>query len=93
MILVFGLPYLMDNSMFLPINIQINMYSQTQANTVLLVDPEVKAEFEQTMKSGSGTKEANAIQNFDAAAWLAGKGKSSGASTPRIEPVERGVSR
>ncbi|KAI9647448.1 hypothetical protein NHQ30_003833 [Ciborinia camelliae] len=55
MIVVFGMPYLMDN-----------------------MDPELKAEFEERQKSGgglgAGANVANPLQNFDAAAWLAGSG-------------------
>ncbi|RKF63679.1 putative upf0480 protein [Erysiphe neolycopersici] len=50
MIIVFGMPYLMDN-----------------------LDPELKAEFEERQKPTSGSSGApNPLQNFDAAAWLAG---------------------
>lgn len=41
------------------------------------MDPELKAEFEERQKTttiGGGTA-ANPLQNFDAAAWLAGTGK------------------
>ncbi|KAJ8057937.1 hypothetical protein OCU04_013116 [Sclerotinia nivalis] len=54
MLIVFGMPYLMDN-----------------------MDPELKAEFEERQKSGGltgGANGANPLQNFDAAAWLAGSG-------------------
>ncbi|QSZ34530.1 hypothetical protein DSL72_006124 [Monilinia vaccinii-corymbosi] len=58
MVIVFGMPYLMDN-----------------------MDPELKAEFEERQKSGGGlgggANPANPLQNFDAAAWLAGSGKKS----------------
>ena len=58
------------------------------------MDPEVRAEFEERQKAGSGVGATpNALQNFDAAAWLAGK-SNSGTSTPRSnEPVERGITR
>ncbi|TVY35352.1 hypothetical protein LSUB1_G004455 [Lachnellula subtilissima] len=67
MIIVFGMPYLMDN-----------------------MDPEMRAEFEERQKSTSITSgtAANPLQNFDAAAWLAGSGpKKSDA------PVEKGITR
>ncbi|RAL61761.1 hypothetical protein DID88_002825 [Monilinia fructigena] len=55
MVIVFGMPYLMDN-----------------------MDPELKAEFEERQKGGGalggGANPANPLQNFDAAAWLAGSG-------------------
>ncbi|TGO73271.1 hypothetical protein BELL_0375g00010 [Botrytis elliptica] len=64
MLIVFGMPYLMDN-----------------------MDPELKAEFEERQKSGGGitggANGANPLQNFDAAAWLAGSGgkKEGGAAS------------
>ncbi|RDW83183.1 hypothetical protein BP5796_04674 [Coleophoma crateriformis] len=54
MILVFGMPYLMDN-----------------------MDPEMREEFEARQKTSpltGGQAAANPLQNFDAAAWLAGSG-------------------
>ncbi|TQS36329.1 hypothetical protein Golomagni_03226 [Golovinomyces magnicellulatus] len=53
MVVVFGMPYLMDN-----------------------LDPELKAEFNEAQKPSSTSSSApNPLQNFDAAAWLAGSGK------------------
>ncbi|PQE24777.1 ER membrane complex subunit protein [Rutstroemia sp. NJR-2017a BVV2] len=72
MVLVFGMPYLMDN-----------------------MDPELKAEFEERHKggiTGGGANPANPLQNFDAAAWLAGSSggkKSEGGATS----AERGITR
>ncbi|CZS88910.1 hypothetical protein WAI453_010519 [Rhynchosporium graminicola] len=69
MILVFGMPYIMDN-----------------------MDEETKAEFAESQKRSplaAGGGAPKSLQNFDAAAWLAGS------STPkRTEtPVEKGVTR
>lgn len=48
------------------------------------MDPELKEEFEKAKKGKKGSNPAvDSIQNFDAAAWLAGKSASSGTSTPR----------
>ncbi|EPE30881.1 hypothetical protein GLAREA_03848 [Glarea lozoyensis ATCC 20868] len=72
MLLVFGMPYLMDN-----------------------MDPELRAEFEERQKSSplSGNQAANPLQNFDAAAWLAGS-SGSGTSTPKKNAItEKGVTR
>ncbi|KAI9052745.1 hypothetical protein LZ554_003018 [Drepanopeziza brunnea f. sp. 'monogermtubi'] len=66
MLLVFGMPYLMDN-----------------------MDDEMKAELEARQKGPAAPAAPNPLQNFDAAAWLAGS------STPKkIEtPVEKGITR
>ncbi|KAH8593229.1 hypothetical protein B0O99DRAFT_547387 [Bisporella sp. PMI_857] len=44
------------------------------------MDPEMKAEFEARQKGGGvgATQAANSLQNFDAAAWLAGTGSKKG---------------
>jgi hypothetical protein len=67
--------------------------------TVLLVDPDLRAEFEERQKSSpltGGQAAQNPLQNFDAAAWLAGntspKSEGSGAKKSQA-PVERGVTR
>ncbi|TVY51896.1 hypothetical protein LCER1_G004479, partial [Lachnellula cervina] len=67
MIIVFGMPYLMDS-----------------------MDPEMRAEFEERQKSTSITSgtAANPLQNFDAAAWLAGSGPKRSDT-----PVEKGITR
>lgn len=48
------------------------------------MDPELKAEFQEAQKGGGalsalagGGSQSNALQNFDAAAWLAGSKKDS----------------
>ncbi|KAG0647865.1 ER membrane complex subunit 7, partial [Hyphodiscus hymeniophilus] len=72
MILVFGMPYLMDN-----------------------MDPELKAEFQERQKGSAitGGQAANPLQNFDAAAWLAGSKKSEKSeNAPRITE-EKGITR
>ncbi|KAG9232493.1 membrane-associating domain-containing protein, partial [Amylocarpus encephaloides] len=61
------------------------------------MDPEMKAEFEERQKSSplSGGPAANPLQNFDAAAWLAGS-SGSGTSTPKRATgaeKEKGISR
>ncbi|KAH6670037.1 hypothetical protein B0J14DRAFT_597745 [Halenospora varia] len=57
------------------------------------MDPEMRAEFEERQKSGplGGGQSANALQNFDLAAMLAGAGSGSGTSTPKNK--EKGVAR
>ncbi|CAG8951462.1 hypothetical protein HYFRA_00007378 [Hymenoscyphus fraxineus] len=60
------------------------------------MDPEMRAEFEERQKSSplnGGGAAPNPLQNFDAAAWLAGSG-GSGSSTPKkVQGGEKGVSR
>lgn len=97
LVVVFGMPYLMDNSTF-------HFFSSLDSLmfhllTALLVDPDLRAEFEERQKSSpltGGQAAANPLQNFDAAAWLAGstapKSESSGAKKVQA-PVERGVTR
>ena len=65
---VFGMPYLMDNSK------SILHTMRTAADRSTTVDPELKAEFEERQKGGGvgATAGVNSLQNFDAAAWLAG---------------------
>ncbi len=61
------------------------------------MDPELKAEFEERQKGSAlgGGAQANPLQNFDAAAWLAGS--TTGSSTPKRSegsaPVEKGITR
>jgi len=88
MAIVFGMPYLMDNSqptLCPPMAYYLLIY--------IVVDPEMRAEFEERQKSSSitGGQAANPLQNFDAAAWLAG----SSSSTPKRSEtsVERGITR
>lgn len=62
----------------------------------MVVDPEMRAELEERQKSSplSGGQPSNPLQNFDAAAWLAGATeKKSEGSRKKEAPVERGVSR
>ncbi|KAL3417665.1 hypothetical protein PVAG01_10675 [Phlyctema vagabunda] len=64
MILVFGMPYLMEN-----------------------MDPELKEEFEARQKTSAltgGPVHANPLQNFDAAAWLAGSKQKTDASETAV---------
>jgi hypothetical protein len=101
--IVFGMPYLMDNSMFYPFFLSFSLLHFLfilgfAANDVLLsVDPELRAEFEERQKASplAGGQAANPLQSFDAAAWLAGSSssgtkKSEGSGTRKIEV---GVSR
>ena len=95
LVVVFGMPYLMDNSTFhsLPLLLPFSL-----SNCVTLVDPELRAEFEERQKSSplSGGQAANPLQNFDAAAWLSGSSgtKSEGSGPKKSQaPVERGVTR
>jgi ER membrane protein complex subunit 7 len=88
MIIVFGMPYLMDNSKFPKSSLRTN-----RMLTYFAVDPEMRAEFEERQKTSSITsgQAANPLQNFDAASWLAG----SSSSTPKRSDTsaERGVTR
>ncbi len=85
MILVFGMPYIMDNSTVHPGSPTWHLLISP------LVDDEMKAEFESRQKGSAvtGPGAANSLQNFDAAAWLAGS------STPKRSetPVEKGITR
>ena len=92
MVLIFGMPYLMENSksrnMFLSKSRRgwMRWYDDGCAN-VDTVDPETKAEFEEMQKkspiTGAATNPAQSIQNFDMASWLAGKSTDQSASSSR----------
>jgi hypothetical protein len=56
------------------------------------VDPELKAEFEERQKVQPSAA-ANPLQNFDAAAWLAGSTSSSSKKTEVPSNVDRGITR
>lgn len=56
------------------------------------MDPELKAEFEERQKAQPNAA-ANPLQNFDAAAWLAGSTSSSSKKTEVPSNVERGITR
>lgn len=65
---------------------------------VLLVDPEMRAEFEEQQKKSvlsGGANTANPLQNFDMAAWMAGKTSSGDAisSSKDVEDERGGASR
>lgn len=64
------------------------------ANCMTLVDPELRAEFEERQKSTplGGGQAANPLQNFDAAAWLAGSDNKS-ENRKNQAPAEKGVTR
>lgn len=85
MLIVFGMPYIMDNS-----SSQFSLIIITiDRNTV---DPELKAEFEERQKVQPSAA-ANPLQNFDAAAWLAGSTSGSSKKTEAPSTVERGITR
>jgi len=56
------------------------------------VDPELKAEFEERQKAQPNAA-ANPLQNFDAAAWLAGSTSSSSKRTEVPSNVDKGITR
>ena len=95
LLIVFGMPYLMDNSMYSPFNSCQTRMLKT------VVDPELKAEFEERQKSGGlggGSSTANPLQDFDPAAWLAGTSSksaagsgSAGIGSKKVE--EKGITR
>ncbi len=68
---VFGMPYLMDNSTsLLTILISISL------TELPVVDPDMKKEFDEQQKKSilsGGAATPNPLQNFDMAAWMAGK--------------------
>ena len=78
---VVGMPYLLDNSTYLPSNAYtpalLYMLGELAELTLdNLVDPEMRAEFEEQQKKSvlsGGAGGANPLQNFDMAAWMAGK--------------------
>ena len=87
MILVFGMPYIMDNSKIWSLS-----SGYKQSTDIYVVDDEMKAEFAESQKRSplaGGQAAANPLQNFDAAAWLAGSSTLKRSETP----VEKGVTR
>ena len=93
MLVVFGMPYLMDNS-------ESPLSSPFQRHRVMLivifvVDPELKAEFAERQKESAtaGGQAANPLQNFDAAAWLAGASGSKKSESAVRSTEERGITR
>lgn len=83
---VIGMPYLLDNSTYT----QHPSYPpQLSSLTTQPVDPEMKAEFEEHQKKSilPGGGAANPLQNFDMAAWMAGK-TSGSSSTARSQQGE-----
>jgi ER membrane protein complex subunit 7 len=56
------------------------------------VDPELKAEFEERQKAQPNPA-ANPLQNFDAAAWLAGSTPSTSKRTEVPSNADRGITR
>ena len=80
--IVIGMPYLLDNSTSpLTPPIAINDVRITDDGAV---DPEMRAEFEEQQKKSilsGGASTGNPLQNFDMAAWMAGKTASTGAQS------------
>lgn len=76
---VFGMPYMMDSSKsYMPLGPCICTDIPS-----LKVDPEMKKEFEEQQKKSilsGGASTPNPLQNFDMAAWMAGK--TAGSSEP-----------
>lgn len=77
---VVGMPYLLDNSTFRIFSLfDWRFYAHEgdgETDTRIAVDPEMKAEFEEQQKKSvltGGASAANPLQNFDMAAWMAGK--------------------
>ena len=88
-VMVFGMPYLLENRKLLLARISSKEFLNLIYGTV---DPETKAEMEAARVDSPfaamlGGKPSGAAANFDAAAWLAGAGKKGEGSG------ERGVSR
>lgn len=103
MLIVFGMPYLMDNSMYShSIQLHPSIFRRMKTDRLgLVVDPEMRAEFEERSKSSplsgalAGSQSGqNPLQNFDPAAWLAGSGNSKNdAPAAGARAKEVGVSR
>lgn len=82
--MMFGMPYLLDNSepLFLPSFVMVTgacVYTND-----IPVDPETRQEFEEAQKSGplaGVTAATNPMQGFDMAAWMAGSGAKHTTST------------
>jgi len=77
--MIFGMPYLMDNSK----SHHLLLLRVTCTYCIETVDPETKAEFEEMQKKSPITGSegaASQIQNFDLASWMAGKSSDAGAS-------------
>lgn len=79
-----GMPKLIENSTFLPSS--LSPWAICTADTLHLVDPETRAEFEARQKEspmnavmGGGQQGQNPLGNFDMAAYLAGSKDSGGA--------------
>lgn len=94
MVLIFGMPYLMENSKsFHPHVLSVlswHVFFMDEAN-LFSVDPETRAEFESMQKqSGLGGNPADKIQNFDLAGLLAGKKDDGRAASPAAQGKKRG---
>lgn len=62
--------------------------------TYVIVDPEMKKEFEEQQKKGilgtGGSTAANPVANFDMAAWMAGKTAAPASSTGQDQGGDNG---
>lgn len=86
LVMVVGMPKLLENSTsFLPQRFFSNVSTDTR-----LVDPEMKAEFEEMQKGNSVSGAPNpaaALQNFDLASWMAGKTDTGGSTAKTQSPA------
>lgn len=86
MVLIFGMPKLMENSEFSCDVLLVGLITDMHK-----VDPEMKQEFEDMQKNGvlgsGSTNTAQQIQNFDLASWMAGKKDSDTASARTQSPA------
>ena len=90
--IVIGMPYLLDNSTAPPLPFSS---SWVWLIVACAVDPEMRAEFEEQQKRSvlsGGASATNPLQNFDMAAWMAGKTTGSGSGDKEVvEAVEEKV--
>ncbi|PMD26483.1 hypothetical protein NA56DRAFT_641196 [Hyaloscypha hepaticicola] len=97
-----GKDYFIERAGFSPLGLLKNPMILIAGFSMLIVfgmpyimdnmDPELKAEFEERQKAQPNPA-ANPLQNFDAAAWLAGSTSSSSKKTEVLSNVERGITR
>ena len=96
LVVVVGMPYLLDNSTSsFPLSLLHSPFpfSANASPFSTSVDPEMRAEFEEQQKKSilsGGASTGNPLQNFDMAAWMAGKtsgaSKESGEEPAQIQP-------
>lgn len=78
LVLIVGMPYLMDSSKFFFFSLFLlsGVWFGADANGKKTVDDETRAEFEEMQKKSplaTATNPAQQLQNFDLASFLAGK--------------------